>query len=400
MNCGRVEEAIESYRTAIDRKSDFAEAWLHLGRALSVNGDISGSEQAYDRVLTLQPDNLEIYRLKGLLQRHRSRDESDAELMERRLDDPNLPPVMAMHLHYALGKIYDDLGEYETAYPHFLEANNLRGVGGSYNAKHDIKTLNKVRSLFTKTFFEQRSDYGLTTERPIFIVGMPRSGSTLVEQILSAHPEVAAAGEVPDLWNTISTVGQFPELAEKVDLESSVNLAAIYLEKMKVYNRDNVSRVTDKNLLSFLYIGMIRLLFPNAKVICCRRDPMDTCFSIWRRYFPAIRSLTTSQYEVGRIYRYFEAVMKHWEEVLPGFVLDFDHRALIEDQKGQTRRLLEFCELNWSDTCLHFHKSGRATMTASTIQVRQPLNASGCGHWNHYAQHLEEMQRALHEPLP
>ena len=400
MGCGRVEEAIEAYRAAIARKQDFVEAWLHLGVALSMFGDIAGTEQAYTRVLELQPDHLEVYRLKALLRKCQTREDSDAKVMERCLGDPKLPPAKAMHLHYGLGKVYDDLGEYETAYPHLNDANRLRRVTYQYDINQEIKGLNSVRSLFTKTFIEQRSGYGLTTEQPIFIVGMPRSGSTLVEQILSIHPDVTAAGEVPDFWRTISAVGRFPELAERINADSSFRLATEYLERMQAYNRDGRPRITNKSLSNFIHIGVIRLLFPNAKVICCRRDPMATCFSIWMRYFPEVSYFANEQYEVGRFYRIFDAYMSHWHKVLPGFVLDFEHRALIENQETQTRRLLEFCELDWNDACLRFHESERVAKTASTSQIRQPINDRGIGQWRHYEQHLGEIRRGLDEPIP
>ncbi|MBI1194405.1 MAG: tetratricopeptide repeat protein [Gammaproteobacteria bacterium] len=400
MGCGRVDDAIASYRKAIEARPDYADAWSHLGLVLKMKGDMEGAAEAYAHVLKLQPDRVEVYRLMTQLRRYRTREESDAGIMERHLGDPKLSPVKAMHLHFALGKVHDDLGEYEAAFAHFREANRLRRADYHYDIKDDIETLNKARAVFTKDFFAQRSGYGLSRERPIFIVGMPRSGSTLVEQILSSHPDVIAAGEVPDLWRTICSVGRFPELAERIDAGAAVGLATEYVDRMKIYNRDGLPRTTDKELFNFIYVGVIRLLFPNAKVICCRREPMDTCFSIWMQYFPAIGYFANDQYEVGRFYRIFDAYMKHWHEVLPGFVLDFEHRALIDDQETQTRRLLEFCELDWSDACLRFHESGRVAKTASTTQVRQPLNDKGFGHWRHYEHQLGEMCRALDEPLP
>jgi len=400
MGCGRVDEAIEAYRKAIAIKPDFADAYSHLGLVLKMTGDMAGAEQAYTRVLALQPDRLEVYRLITQLRRYRQRGDSNADVIEQHLQIPGLPPGKAMHLHFALGKIHDDLGEYDAAFGHFQEANRIRREGYHYDINDDIATLNKARSLFTREFFEQRRGFGQTKARPIFIVGMPRSGSTLVEQILSSHPGVVAAGEVPDFWRTILSVGRFPELAERVDENLSVKLAEEYTNRMKVYDPSGVSRTTDKELFNFIYIGIIHLLFPNAKVICCRRDPMDTCFSIWTRYFPAIGYFANDQYEVGRFYRVFDAYMKHWHDVLPGFVLDFEHRALIEDQEAQTRRLLEFCELEWSDSCMRFHESERVAKTASTTQVRQPLNDKGFGHWRHYEHYLGDMRRALDEALP
>lgn len=400
MGCGRVEEAVASYRRAVAAKPDYPDAWSHLGVALKMKGDLNGAEKAFRRVLAFQPDRAEVYRLLTQLRRYRTFEESDAGSMERLLGDPALSPVNAMHLHFALGKVHDDLGEYDTAFDHLDTANRLRRSGYHYDISDDIDTLNKVRAVFTETFFAQRLGYGLAEARPIFVVGMPRSGSTLVEQILASHPDVAAAGEVPELGRTIRSLGRFPELAERIDGDVSVRLAAEYVGRIGVHNPNGLSRTTDKELFNFVYIGVIRLLFPNAKVICCRRDPLDTCFSIWMRYFPAIGYFANDQYEVGRFYRVFDAYMKHWGEVLPGFVLDFEHRALIEDQEAQTRRLLAFCELDWAEDCLRFHESGRVVKTDSATQVRQPLNDRGLGHWRHYGHHLGEMRRALDEPLP
>jgi len=400
MGCGRVGEAIEAFKKAIAVNPDYVDAYSHLGLVLKMTGDMNDAEQAYRRVLAIQPGRLEVYRLISQLQRYRQRADSDADVMERYLRDPKLSPAKAMQLHFALGKIHDDLVEYEDAFDHFQVANRIRRDSYHYDINDDIAALNKARSLFTRDFFAQRDHFGQSQARPIFIVGMPRSGSTLVEQILSSHPTVTAAGEVPDLWRTILSVGRFPELAEQVDANLSIKLADQYSRRMKVYDRDGLGRTTDKELFNFIYIGVIRLLFPNAKVICCRREPMDTCFSIWMRYFPAIGYFANDQYEVGRFYRVFESYMRHWHEVLPGYVLDFEHRLLIEDQETQTRRLLDFCELEWSDSCLRFHESDRVAKTASTTQVRQPLNDKGFGHWRHYEHHLGDMRRALEEPLP
>ncbi len=233
----------------------------------------------------------------------------------------------------------------------------------------------------------------LEEARGRFIVGMPRSGSTLVEQILASHPDVAGTGELVELRRAIEGQGPFP--AGHHEAETVRAIADEYLRRMRFYNYEGRPRHSDKTLFNFFYIGMIRLLFPNASVVCCWRDPLDTCLSCYRHYFPEIRRFVYDLEELGRFYGLFAELMHHWRETLPGFVYELHHEDLVGDPAGEIRRLLDFCGLEWDAACLRFHENRRAAKTASATQVREPINRSGMGQWRRYAAHLGPLRNGL-----
>ena len=393
---GRIDAAIEAYRRALALRPDYADAQVHLGHVLKMAGDLAGAERAYRRVLSLAPERLETYRLLVYVRRYGRADDPDIAAMRAHLSRPGLSPVDAMHLHFALGKALHDLGCSEEAFGHWRRANGLIRASYAYDISEEVGLVERIRSVFGPGFANSRAPAGRADVRPIFIVGLPRSGSTLVEQILASHPDVAGAGEVIELRRAIEGAGRFPAEGG-YDAGAIRGMADEYLQRMRFYNYEGRPRQSDKALFNFLYIGMIRLLFPNAAVIACWRNPLDTCLSCYRHYFPEIRRFVYDLEELGRFYGLFAELMAHWRETLPGFVHELRHEDLVEDPAGEIRRLLDFCGLDWNEGCLRFHESRRAAKTTSATQIRQPINRSGMGQWRRYAAHLGPLVKGLAE---
>ncbi len=394
---GDVGAAIEAYRRAVEIRPDYHDARLHLGHALKAAGDVAAAESAYREVLEAEPDRCETYRSLGQVKRYRQDDDPDLVTMRSLLARPDLPAVDAMHLHFALGKACHETGFAERAFGHWREANRIMRDGYDYDVAEEAELVARVESFFTAECLSSRDDVGRPDARPIFIVGMPRSGSTLVEQILGSHPEVSAAGELVELRRAIHAHGQFPVSEAGYPEEAVVRAADDYLERMRFYNLEGRPRQTDKTLFNFFYIGMIRWMFPNAAVVCCWRDPFDTCLSCYRHYFPEIRRFVYDLGELGRFYGLFAELMAHWREVLPGYVHEIHYEDLVDSPESEIRRLLVHCGLDWDDACLRFHENRRAAKTASATQVRRPIDRAGIGRWRRYAPWLGELRQGLAE---
>ncbi len=398
---GDLDAAVRAFRQALVLKPDYLEARIHLGHALKMTGDLDAAAKAYHRVLSEAPERVEIYRsLAGM---KRFEDETDPELqaMRRLSRSADMDPGRAAQLHFALGKACHDLHETDDAFAHWQTANRLQRAGYDYRIDDDVELVRSIKAAFDGIVRSgwpapDQSPAGDAGARPIFIVGMPRSGTSLTEQILASHPQVGGAGEVGVLRAVIEGPGAFPAVVG-CDDKTLRKMARTYYERMAFFNLEQRPRLTDKTLFNFFYIGMIRLLFPRAAVICCWRDPMDTGLSCYRQYFPDIRRFVDDLYEIGRFYGIFADMMAYWRECLPGFVLDLCYEDLVADQQRETRRLLEFCGLPWDDACLDFHLNQRAVKTLSTTQVRRPLYRTGVAQWQAYEGHLDELRRGLSE---
>jgi len=272
----------------------------------------------------------------------------------------------------------------------------LRRQSYHYDVTQDVTFLQCLEEYFTLDFFRQRSDFGVHDDTPIFIIGMPRSGSTLVEQVLSSHPDVYGAGEIRDFGYVVLENNE-TLLLDKIGALANndiCRLAQEYLRRMDEYSA-GAPRVTNKMLVNFLWIGMIRLMFPDARIIHCVRDPVDTCLSIFKKNFSSIEKYAHDLVELGRYYRAYTKLMAHWHQVLPGYIYDIHYEDLVTNQLEQSQRLLEFCGLPWNDACLSFYDSVRPVKTASAVQVRQPLYQSSVQKWRKYERHLGPLQRTL-----
>ncbi|MDH3412537.1 MAG: sulfotransferase, partial [Gammaproteobacteria bacterium] len=304
-------------------------------------------------------------------------------------------------LHFALGKINDDCGRYAEAFDHYQKANAERAARIKFDVDAAKAEVTRLMQIFDTGFFNQRSDYGDSSELPVFIVGMPRSGTTLVEQILSAHPEVHAAGELMDinelaggLRRRLSSSADYPECVEKIDAATSRKLAGEYLSGLR--RRDpNALRITDKLPGNYMLLGLIALLLPRARIIYCRRHPLDVALSIYFTDFRAGHHYSYALEHIAAHFSQFTRLMDHWGRVIPAPMLEVRYEQVVAEPDAQIRRLLEFLGLDWDARCLEFQKVNRPVHTASAWQVRQPLYASSVARWQRYAQHLGVLEAAL-----
>lgn len=397
---GRLNEATEHYRSAVALRPDYVSAHLHLGHVLNHLGALTDAEAAYRQVLRLQPDHAEVYRFLVWHRRYTERD-ADVEAMERLWSAAHLDSTSRMHLAFALGKVSEDLGDFERAFDYFSEGNRLKRASFRYDLARDELDAARLMELMSADFFAARGDWGSADATPIVIVGMPRSGTTLVEQILASHPKVAGGGELSDLRQVIAADLRSRQLHNLIDgiatldSTSAAHLGDAYAAKLKRHSESDAAHVTDKMPGNFLFVGLLRVMLPRARVIHCRRDPLDTCWSIYKHLFTGHQPFAYDLEELGRFYRLYRKVMAHWAEVLPGYVLEFDYESLVHDQEGATRQLLDFCGLSWDDRCLDFHHTARGVRTASLAQVRKPVYKSSIGAWKRYADRLGPLIAAL-----
>ena len=295
-----------------------------------------------------------------------------------------LSPTEQVHLHFALGKAYDDVGQRDQSFQHLREGNALQRSLISYDAHEMQAFMDRIQSVFTATLFQNSSPLSHSENGPIFILGMPRSGTTLVEQILASHQTVTGGGELGLFKQAIAeTIGgeAFPEAVMHLPPQSFTQQGNRYLDSLK-YKFPNASRITDKMPQNFLFAGLIHLALPNAKIIHTRRNPLDTCLSCFSKLFVNSLPYTYDLAELGLYYRGYATLMDHWRTVLPhGVMIDVDYEDVVNDLEGQTRRILDYCGLEWDSQCLDFHKTERTIRTASATEVRQPLYKTSVGRW-------------------
>jgi Flp pilus assembly protein TadD len=406
---GRSEEALGPYRRAVEIKADFAEAHFNMGVCLQSLGRFDEAVAAHQRALALRPDLAEAHYNLSLIARERVGDDEVARL-EALLAGADLAEEVHVNASFALAAILQGRGEADRAFAHYRRGNDLKAGSLPFDAERYVDYVERLIATFDAAFFASHAGPGTTwgaaSDLPVFIVGMPRSGTTLVEQILASHPAVHGAGEleeirrmVDDLPERLGGGTRFPECAAEIGDELAPALAGEYLGGLRRRSPD-AARVTDKMTGNYLRLGLIARLLPGAKVIHCQRDPLDTCLSCYFQNFASGLSFTYDLGHLGLVYRQYERLMAHWREVLPLPILDLRYEDLIADQEAVSRRLVAFCGLPWDETCLRFQDAARQVRTASFWQVRQPLYASSVGRWRSFAEHLGPLFEALGHPAP
>jgi tetratricopeptide (TPR) repeat protein len=381
-----VEAAIAAFRRAVTLRSDFAEAHNNLGLALRTLGRLSESRAALEEAVRLAPRNAAYRRSLGEIAPFVSGDSRLAamELMTR--DSASLSVDERIDLHFALGKAYEDLGRHAEAFRQWVNGNALKRRHIAYDEAETLEALERIRAAFTPEIVRARSNVGQPSAVPIFIVGMPRSGTTLVEQILASHPRVFAGGELPHFAAAVNgmrtivdgSVG-LPQLGVSLTDADIRDLGARYLAETTRL-APSAARITDKMPANFKFVGLIHLALPNATIIHAVRDPVDTCLSCFSKLFSEGQNHTYDLAELGRYYRGYQALMAHWRRVLPhGRILDVRYEDVVGDLEGLARRVVGHCGLDWDPRCLEFHRTERPVRTASATQVRQPIYESSIG---------------------
>jgi len=398
VHSSRIEEALAALDQALEADPEYPQAHHRRGELLVTSGDLEGGIAALERALELKPDLALAYESLAMARRHGAQDAAMVERIEGLLETPDFDAGDRAALHFAAGKILDDCGDYDRAFPHFAACNRSRRETLHFNPALHHEAIDRLIATFSTGFFERKRGIGDPSEVPLLIVGMPRSGTTLTEQILTSHPEVAGAGEVNYFNELQLSFGgrMYPECVELIDADSVATVAAEYLGRLRERG-GAAARITDKMPVNFLHLGLIALLFPNARIVHCRREPLDICLSIFMQNFTFAdgNPWAFDLADIGCYYREYERLMAHWRQVLPLRMIEIRYEELVADTETQARALIELAGLPWDDGCLRPERNTRRIMTASLWQARQPVYRSSVARWKRYERHLGPLQAAL-----
>ncbi len=397
---GRFDEAIAAHEKAIAIQPDLIEAYLDYAYTLAGNGDMEKSKAQYRKVLEFSPEHVMARASLAWMGKFSAYDDDIAQL-EKLARREDLDRADRVTLSFALGKAFEDIGDYQQAFSHFKTGNALHRKSFTYSKAGIDSLFADITQTFDAELFSKFSGSGYPDRTPIFILGMPRSGTSLTEQILSSHADVVGAGEL-SLMNRVAgelvnnpEAPVFGEVMGDIPLAEFSGIGRKYIEQLRSYSQSS-RFITDKMPGNMLYIGLIKLILPNAKVIHCRRSAPDTCLSIFKTSFSSGGlQFAYDLEELGQYYNHYRKLMAHWHKVLPGFVYDLEYEALIADQRGQTEKLLQWCDLEWSDDCMNFFRTKRTVSTASITQVRRPVYSSSVQLWRKYGDALNPLLAVL-----
>ncbi len=387
----RFDEAEAKYRQAIKISPRFAGAYNNLGLLLKERGRLIGAQQAFETAIDLEPTSFSFYDNLAGVRPFTADDRFFAALEAAAESSAAFSVPQQMHLHFALAKAYDSLGRPEPASCHLLDANRLKRQQIMYSEADTLGLMQRLRTLITRDFIQAREGCGTHSATPVFVVGMTRSGTTLIEQILASHPQIAGAGELPLLDQIAGAIRsqlpgtpRFPEVMLEMSAADFGTVGELYVEMIS-QRAPTAERITDKMTVNFLLVGLIHLAMPNATIIHAIRDPVDTCLSCFSMHFTRGHEHTYDLAELGRYYRHYRELMAHWHDVLPpGRILDVHYEELVADLEGVARRMVSRCGLAWDARCLDFHRNERPINTASAVQVRQPIYRDSIGRWRKY----------------
>ena len=369
---GRTEDAIKSYQTAYNSKHDHGEAYFSLAN-----------------LKTYKFDDEEISQMKNQLKR------VDISIGDR------------TYFHFALAQACESIGDYDEAFYHLDHGNHIRKQQTKYSIEMMDKEMQAQINVCNKEFFKSIGEGGFNTKDPIFILGLPRAGSTLIEQIIASHSMVDGTLELPNILtmaqdlrgeDIYGTLGKYPGSMKNLTPTDRENMGKKFIKDTEIH-RDSAPMFTDKMPNNFRHIALIHLIMPNAKIIDARRYPLDCCFSMFKQLFAQGQEFTYGLEEAGSYYNSYVKLMNHWDSVLPNKILRVNNEDVIDDLEGQVRRILSFLELPFEDACVSFHKTERSVRTASSEQVRQPINKKGMGRWKPYAKHLKPLINSIDKNL-
>ncbi len=400
----RQAEALEAYDRALRLDPNQVRVALSRGHVLKTLGRRAEAEAAYQRCLELQADFGEAYYSFADLKSYVFSD-TEVAAMRGLLADAKTSSKSQVQIHFALGRALEQRKQYSDAFSHYAAGNSAKRRTAPFDAAAFEDKCRRVAATFSTEFFRARSDSGLSDPAPIFIVGLPRSGSTLVEQVLASHSQVEGTMELPHILRYVRELDHrggatdaYPESVAELAPEQLLALGRRFLAETRIY-RSGRTRFIDKMPNNFSHIGLIHLMLPQATIIDVRRNPMDACFSAFKQHFAQGQSFSYDLEDLGRYYRCYVELMDHWDGVLPGKVFHLSYEALVRDTDAQVRELLAFCGLEFEPACLKFHETRRSVRTASSEQVRQPMYDSSVGLWRHFEAHLAPLRRSLGDVL-
>lgn len=398
----RYADALASCDTAIALRPDCGEAYQNRGVILLDSGDIRGAESMFVRALALKSNSAEALFNLTKIRKYRGPDHAEVRQIQLLLADPGLTPKDRECLWFALGKVYDDCGLYDEAFDCYRRANDIRNSAASYDPGGVARTTDGIIAVFGKDFLARPFSFASASRSPVFIVGMPRSGTTLAASILSNHPSVGTAGELPTiaelvlhLPKRIGSGAPYPEVVREITPAVASRLITEYEARLRRDVGPGVPHVIDKSPLNFRHLGFIAMLFPGARIIHCTRDPLDTCLSNYFQRFFADYAYSFDLRNIGHFYGEYARLMAHWREALPVQMIELRYEDMVADTEGVARATLRSLGLDWDERCLSPHTNPYAVDTASNWQVRQPIYGQSVQRWRHYEKHLTPLIEML-----
>jgi tetratricopeptide (TPR) repeat protein len=400
----RQEKALEAYEQAARLRPDESRLRMSIGHVQKTLGRRADSEASYKAALAMDPGIAEAYWSLADLKNYTFGD-AEIETMQRLLASDKRERSNEAQLHFALGKAFEQRDQYAHAFAHYARGNALRRLDAPFDIENFERRSARIRAFFDQEFFAKRGGSGDPDPAPIFIIGLPRSGSTLVEQILASHSRVEGTMELPNIVNITQQFDDmaagrdgYPETVGSAPIGLLGALGSRYLQETGPL-RSGREHFTDKLPNNFSHVGLIHAILPHATIIDARRHPMDSCFSTFKQHFAEGQTFSYDLDDLGRYYCCYLSLMDHWDAVLPGKVLHLQYEDLVREPEPIIRRLLDHCRLPFEAACLSFHETRRSVRTASAEQVRQPIYTSGVGHWRHFEKELQPLRQALGDAL-
>ena len=399
----RTDESLALHEELVVRAGNISVPWFNYGHALAAMGRVDEAIIAYRKALCIEPGNGSAW--LGLANlRTVELEANDIDLLQRAISEPSELPQRAQ-LHFALGKALNDHGKFEQSFQQYKKGNELRQSMVPYHPSATSKLVRRVQEVLNARFVAERAESGCKAPDPIFIVGMPRSGSTLIEQILASHSMVEGCGELFELQNLVAQlVGRgapqdmWPERLAALDTDAMHALGRHYLDSVRRHRKTDRPFFVDKMPSNWRFLGLIHLILPGARIIDVRRDPMACCFSAFTTYFSRETSFPTNLKDLGHYHADYIRMAGHFDELVPGKLHRVRYERVVADLEGGVRRLLEYLNLPFEPACLHFHENARAVHTPSAQQVRRPIDTSGTDRWRDFAPWLAPLQKILDTP--
>ena len=401
---GSREAAVDLYKQAVEVEPNDARHYYNLACLQRSLGELSAAEENYDAAVRLNPADYESYKIRSDL-RPQTPERNHVDELEQLLAGDLEDERGGIQISYALAKELEDLGEAERSFKHLKAGSDRRRKLMKYEVDRDLETIEAIKRTFERGVFENDKP-GCDNSEPIFILGMPRTGTTLVERILASHTDVFAAGELNNFAAQLMTMMRAQNVDKKVTRDQMVESSAqldfqrlgeSYLASTRPFT-GHTKRFIDKMPLNYLYVGLIHLALPNATIINLQRDPMDTCYAIYKQLFVDAYPFSYDLEELARYFVAYHGLIQHWNTVLPGVIHTIHYEELVDDIEGETRQMLTACDLDWQPQCLKFYENKEASTTASTAQIRRPVYRSSVGKWKDYEEYLqpavEILQRA------
>ena len=395
---GDFDEALALYEDVLARSPGHPKIWMSYGHALKTVGRSADSIAAYRRAIAAQPSLGEAWWSLANLKTARF-DASDIAAMREALEAPGLAEDDRFHLHFALAKALEDVGDAEAAFDHYLTANRLRRAALPYDASETSRAVDRTIALFTPQFVAGLAGGGCEVPDPVFIVGLPRAGSTLIEQILASHSRIEGTMELPDIPAMVARLAAdgrgYSATLAALSPDERRALGEEYLARTRVQRKTERPHFIDKLPNNWAHVGFIKAILPNAAIIDARRHPLDCGVSNFRQHFARGQAFSYDLADIGAYYADYVRLMGHFDAVMPGAVHRVFHEALVADPEAEVRKLLAALGLDFEEACLRFHENPRAVRTASSEQVRRPVNRDGIGQWRRYAARIEPLREAL-----